>query len=65
MVRFFPDNDHNSIDETLFLLRSPENATRLLAALRGDVENDRSFATVDDLRAELGLPRRGTRKRQK
>jgi antitoxin YefM len=49
--------DYNSLEETAYLLRSPENARRLLKALHGGRAGDKSFASVDELRAKLGLRR--------
>jgi antitoxin YefM len=49
--------DYNSLEETAYLLRSPENARRLLKALHGSRAGDKSFASVDELRAKLGLRR--------
>lgn len=41
--------------ETAHLLRSPENARRLLTALNRALSQDLSAQGVDSLRAELGL----------
>lgn len=49
--------DFTALEETAYLLRSPENARRLLKALHGSRKRDRSFAGVDELRAHLGLGR--------
>jgi antitoxin YefM len=49
--------DFNSLEETAYLLKSPENARRLLSALHGDRSKDQAFASVDELRAKLGLGR--------
>ena len=49
--------DFNSLEETAYLLRSPENARRLLNALHGDRRKDNRFKDVDELRAKLGLRR--------
>ena len=49
--------DYNSLEETAYLLRSPENARRLLNALHGSRTGDKAFANVDELRAKLGLRR--------
>jgi len=49
--------DYSALEETAYLLRSPENARRLLTALHGDRSTDREFASVDELRAALGLGR--------
>ena len=50
------ESDFNSLEETAYLLRSPENARRLLSALHGD-RKDHNFKDVDELRAKLGLRR--------
>lgn len=49
--------DFSALEETAYLLRSPENARRLLKALYGGRKKDRSFAAVDELRAHIGLSR--------
>jgi antitoxin YefM len=49
--------DYAALEETAYLLRSPENARRLLNALHGKRGRDRSFASVDELRTKLGLGR--------
>ena len=47
--------DFTALEETAYLLRSPENARRLLQALHGDRGTDREFASVDELRTAIGL----------
>ncbi|KAB2875489.1 MAG: type II toxin-antitoxin system prevent-host-death family antitoxin [Bauldia sp.] len=47
------ETDYASLEETAYLLRSPENARRLLAALHGDRNTDQAFASVDELREKL------------
>ena len=49
--------DFSGLAEAAYLLRSPENARRLLKALYGDRSTDREFASADELRAECGLGR--------
>jgi antitoxin YefM len=49
--------DFAALEETAYLLRSPENARRLLNALHGNRKRDRTFASVDELRAQLGIGR--------
>lgn len=49
--------DFNALEETAYLMRSPENARRLLKALHGSRAKDTSFKNVDELRANLGLRR--------
>ncbi len=51
------ETDFNALEETAYLLKSPENARRLLSALHGDRSTDQAFASVDELRAQLGLGR--------
>ncbi len=46
-----------SLMETAHLLRSPKNATRLLAALQRALKNTGRPKDVTQLRAELGLAR--------
>jgi antitoxin YefM len=47
--------DYVALEETAYLLRSPENARRLIAAIHGDRRRDSEFAGVDELREKLGL----------
>ena len=49
--------DFAALEEAAYLLRSPENARRLLKALHGSAKRDRTFKDVNDLRAQLGLGR--------
>ena len=51
------ETDFNALEETAYLLRSPENARRLLNAFHGSRAKDKAFANVDELRAKLGLKR--------
>jgi antitoxin YefM len=51
------ETDFNALEETAYLLKSPENARRLLKSIFGDRSKDKSFASVDELRAALGLER--------
>jgi antitoxin YefM len=46
--------DFAALEETAYLLRSPENARRLLKALHGSRRTDRTYSGVDELRAKLG-----------
>ncbi|HEX8229282.1 MAG TPA: type II toxin-antitoxin system prevent-host-death family antitoxin [Chloroflexia bacterium] len=49
-------DDLRSLQETAYLLRSPQNASRLLAALeRAHSGEGAGFASIEDLRARLGL----------
>jgi antitoxin YefM len=47
--------DYDSLEETAYLLRSPENAGRLLAALGRSGDARREFASIDDLKHALGI----------
>jgi antitoxin YefM len=51
------ESDYAALEETAYLLRSPENARRLLTALYGERSTDVTFADVKGLRAQLGLSR--------
>lgn len=44
-----------SLTETAYLLRSPQNAERLLAALGRALKNEGTAQSLDDLRQEVGL----------
>jgi len=44
-----------SLTETAYLLRSPQNAERILSALRRALKNEGETQSLDDLRNELGL----------
>jgi antitoxin YefM len=46
--------DFQLLEETAFLLSSPENAKRLLQALGGRAEDRKAFTSVDELRNALG-----------
>ena len=52
-----PADDYSALEETAYLLRSPENARRLLETLHGDRSTDHAFTDVDELRTKLGLER--------
>ena len=49
--------DYRGWEETNYLLKSPENAKRLLTAIEKDRrgEHDRRFETMQALRVELGI----------
>jgi antitoxin YefM len=49
------EEDFSALEETAYLLRSPENARRLLDALHADRATDHAFASVDELRQKLDL----------
>jgi antitoxin YefM len=44
-----------SLTETAYLLRSPQNAERLLSALGRALKNEGNSQTLDDLRREVGF----------
>jgi antitoxin YefM len=44
-----------SLTETAYLLRSPQNAERLLSALGRALKNQGKAKSMDDLRREVGL----------
>ena len=44
-----------SLTETAYLLRSPENAERILSALARALKNEVKPQNIDDLRREVGL----------
>ena len=49
--------DFAALEETAYLLRSPQNARRLLDALHGDRTTDTAFGGIDELRAKVGSGR--------
>ena len=46
--------DYESLEETAYLLSSPENARRLLEALRRRTEDRSAFASIEALKHEIG-----------
>lgn len=44
-----------SLTETAYLMRSPENAERILSALARALKNQGKSQSLDDLRREVGL----------
>jgi antitoxin YefM len=44
-----------SLTETAYLLRSPQNAERILSALARALKNEGEPQSLDDLRSEVGL----------
>jgi len=44
-----------SLTETAYLLRSPQNAERILTALARALKNEGEPQNIDDLRREVGL----------
>jgi antitoxin YefM len=53
-LALIPAGELQSLRETAYLLRSPKNAARLLAALTRSLNGSTAATTVDVLRAELG-----------
>lgn len=54
-VAMIAASELESLMETAYLLRSPANAERLLAALGRALKNELSSQTLDDLRQEVEL----------
>jgi antitoxin YefM len=54
-VALIAADELSSVLETAHLLRSPENAERLLTALRRAQQRSQTPSTVAELRAEVGL----------
>lgn len=54
-----------SLEETAYLLRSPKNAQRLLAALARALEKTEPPMSVEDLRREFGLEVRRRPRRER
>jgi antitoxin YefM len=54
-VAMISADDLESLVETAYLMRSPKNAQRLLAALDRALKGEGEPASPDDLRMELGL----------
>ena len=54
-VVLISQEDYSSWAETMYLLRSPANASRLLSALNADSSKQTSFDSIDDLKTELGI----------
>jgi antitoxin YefM len=54
-VAMIAASELSSLTETAYLLRSPENAERLLAALARAKAGEGEPMTVEQLRVELGL----------
>ena len=55
-LALIPADELASLRETAYLLRSPRNAARLLAALTRSLEGSTVPVTMDVLRAELSMP---------
>jgi antitoxin YefM len=47
--------DFDSLEETAYLLSSPENARRLLQALARRAEDRQAFGSIDELKHALGV----------
>ena len=54
-VAMISANELSSLTETAYLLRSPKNAERLLAALGRALKKEGTPLTVDELRREVGV----------
>lgn len=54
-VSVIPTTELDSLMETVYLFQSPENATRLLAAIQRAKARTFKPQTIDDLRQEFGL----------
>lgn len=47
--------DYKSMDETAYLLSSPKNAERLMAALNEPEEKRKSFNSIEELEKFIGI----------
>lgn len=47
-------DDRRGLEETLYLLRSPKNAERLLSALARSRRNEGAAVSTDDVKKEVG-----------
>ena len=54
-VVLMPEDELNSMMETIHLLRSPANARRLLTALNRAYDNSVEPSTLEELKQELGF----------
>jgi len=54
-VAMISASELSSLMETAYLLRSPANAERLLAALSRALKNEPDYMTLEELRQEAGL----------
>ena len=54
-VAMISASELSSLMETAYLLRSPANAERLLAALSRALKNEPGISTLKELRQEVGL----------
>ena len=55
-MALLPADELRSLQETVYLLRSPKNAARLLSALHRSRQGRSSPADLESLALELGLP---------
>ena len=55
-MALLPADELRSLQETVYLLRSPKNAARLLSALHRSRRGRTSPADLESLAGELGLP---------
>lgn len=58
-LALIPADELASLRETAYLLRSPKNAARLLAALARSLDDTVAPTTMDELREKIGLPTAG------
>ncbi len=54
-VVLIPAYELESLNETSYLLRSPNNARRLLEALQSSFEDQGEIQNLEDLKSEVGL----------
>ena len=54
-VAMISADELTSLTETAYLLRSPQNAERILSALARALKNEGQSQTIDDLRREVDL----------
>ena len=54
-MALIPADELRSLEETAHLLRSPQNARRLLSALRRALADEVKPQTIEDLKAGVGL----------
>lgn len=55
-MALLPADELESLEQTVYLLRSPKNAARLLSALHRSRQGRASAVDLDSLAAELDLP---------
>jgi len=59
-VALISASELSSLTETAYLLRSPRNAERLLAALGRALKNEGQSLTIEELRQEVGIESKKT-----